>query len=97
MLILFKLTEVVDRRQELIEHLTNVDETLGDMFINETPMTEKDIMAAIRRTCIKRTFVPVLVGTALKNKGVQPLLDAALDYLPNPGEVQNFAIKETEG
>lgn len=89
--------EVVDRRQELIEHLTNVDETLGDMFINETPMTEKDIMAAIRRTCIKRTFVPVLVGTALKNKGVQPLLDAALDYLPNPGEVQNFAIKETEG
>ncbi|XP_051174270.1 elongation factor G, mitochondrial [Leptopilina boulardi] len=89
--------EVVDRRQELIEHLTNVDETLGDMFINEMAITEKDIMDAIRRTCMKRTFVPVLVGTALKNKGVQPLLDAALDYLPNPGEVENFANKEIEG
>ncbi|XP_071861350.1 mitochondrial translation elongation factor G 1 [Bombus fervidus] len=86
-------TEVQDKRQELIEHLSNVDEKLGEMYLNEMQILEKDITDAIRRSCIQRTFVPVLVGTALKNRGVQPLLDAVVDYLPNPGEVENYAFK----
>ncbi|XP_043652073.1 elongation factor G, mitochondrial [Drosophila teissieri] len=89
--------ESLERRQELIEHLSNADETLGELFLEEKPFTEDDIKAALRRTCINRTFTPVLVGTALKNKGVQPLLDAVLDYLPNPGEVENLGFIEKEG
>lgn len=89
-------TESSERRHELIEHLSNVDETLGELFLEEKSITENDVKAAIRRACLKRVFTPVLVGTALKNKGVQPLLDAVLDYLPNPGEVENVALKEKE-
>ncbi|XP_020286327.1 elongation factor G, mitochondrial [Pseudomyrmex gracilis] len=88
--------EVNEKRQELIENLSNEDETLGELYLNEAQITEKDIMEALRRTCLKRKFTPVLVGTALKNKGVQPLLDAVLNYLPNPGEVENYAFEKTE-
>lgn len=73
--------------------MSNVDEKLGEMYLNEMQILEKDITDAIRRSCIRRTFVPVLVGTALKNRGVQPLLDAVVDYLPNPGEVENYAFE----
>lgn len=90
-------SEVQERRQELVEHLSNVDETLGELFLEEKPVEIADIMGAIRRSCLKRSFTPVLVGTALKNKGVQPLLDAVLNYLPHPGEVTNIAMVENEG
>ncbi|KAJ8962421.1 hypothetical protein NQ314_005748 [Rhamnusium bicolor] len=86
-----------ERRHELVEHLSNCDDTLGELYLEEKAITESDIKAAIRRTCLKRTFTPVLVGTALKNKGVQPLLDAVLEYLPHPGEVSNYALQEKEG
>nr|XP_022914359.1 elongation factor G, mitochondrial [Onthophagus taurus] len=90
-------SECSDRRHELIEHLSNADDHLGEMFLEEKTINENDIKEAIRRTCLKRTFTPVLVGTALKNRGVQPLLDAVLEYLPNPGEVENTALIELEG
>ncbi|XP_016990663.1 elongation factor G, mitochondrial [Drosophila rhopaloa] len=89
--------ESQERRQELIEHLSNADDTFGEIFLEEKPFTEDDLKAALRRTCINRTFTPVLVGTALKNKGVQPLLDAVIEYLPNPGEVENLGFIEKEG
>ncbi|KAL7302226.1 hypothetical protein TKK_0004900 [Trichogramma kaykai] len=85
-------SEMEAKRQELIEHLSNADEQLGEKFLNEDTISEEDIKKAVRRTCLNRTFTPVLLGTALKNKGVQPLLDAVLDYLPNPGEVTNYAF-----
>ncbi|CAH2247399.1 elongation factor G, mitochondrial [Pelobates cultripes] len=88
--------EAADRRQELIESVANSDDHLGEMFLEEKIPTNLEIKQAIRRATLKRLFTPVLVGSALKNKGVQPLLDAVLDYLPNPSEVQNFAILNQE-
>ncbi|XP_059187555.1 elongation factor G, mitochondrial [Centropristis striata] len=88
--------EAADRRQELVECVANADEILGEMFLEEKIPTNAELKAAIRRATVQRLFSPVLVGTALKNKGVQPLLDAVLDYLPNPTEVKNFAIHNDE-
>ncbi|KAK7157057.1 hypothetical protein R3I94_006957 [Phoxinus phoxinus] len=89
-------SEASDRRQELVECVANADETLGEMFLEERVPTVDDLKAAVRRVTIKRVFTPVLVGSALKNKGVQPLLDAVLEYLPNPTEVSNYAILNQE-
>lgn len=89
------MNEAKKKRQELIESVSNVDEQLGEMFLDEKVPTTEQIKAAIRRTVIKRTFAPVFVGSALKNKGVQKLLDGVIDYLPNPSEVANFALDES--
>ncbi|CAH3145945.1 unnamed protein product [Pocillopora meandrina] len=86
------VNECTTRRQELIETVANVDDTLAEMFLEEIPPTEEQLIAAIRRATIKRCFTPVFVGSALKNKGVQPLLDGVVDYLPEPFEVTNFAL-----
>lgn len=98
------MVELVEaRRQELIEALSNADDVIGEMFLEEKTPSVHDIKSAIRRACLIKKFTPVMIGTALKNKGVQPLLDGVLYYLPCPHEVQNYALlhsadedKETE-
>ena len=72
---------------DLIEQLCNVDDTLAEMFLEEKPITEVDVKQAIRRATIANKFVPLVGGSAFKNKGVQYLLDAVMDYLPGPLDI----------
>ncbi|XP_031573666.1 elongation factor G, mitochondrial-like [Actinia tenebrosa] len=84
--------ECTKRRQELIEAVADVDNEIGDLFLEEITPTQEQLIAGIRCATIKRVLTPVFVGSALKNKGVQPLLDGVVDYLPNPTQVQNYAL-----
>ncbi|NWU39346.1 EFGM factor, partial [Hylia prasina] len=84
--------EAAERRRELIECVADADELLGELFLEERSPTAAQLKLAIRRATLQKSFTPVLVGSALKNKGVQPLLDAVLEYLPNPAEVENYAL-----
>ncbi|XP_037262275.1 elongation factor G, mitochondrial [Falco biarmicus] len=88
--------EASERRRELIECVANSDDQLGELFLEEQIPTATELKLAIRRATLKKSFTPVLLGSALKNKGVQPLLDAVLEYLPNPSEVENYAILNQE-
>ncbi|MBC7286950.1 MAG: elongation factor G [Armatimonadetes bacterium] len=74
-------------REHLIVSLAELDETIEDRYLNEQEPTEEEIHAAIRRATLSFELVPVLGGAALRNKGVQPLLDAIVRYLPSPADM----------
>ncbi len=79
-------------RKELIERLADVDEEIEELYLCEEEPTAQQIKDAIRRQTISQKFVPVFLGSAYKNKGVQLLLDGVVNYLPSPPEVQNVAL-----
>ncbi|XP_010258866.1 PREDICTED: elongation factor G, mitochondrial-like [Nelumbo nucifera] len=87
---------VAEKRRELIEMVSEVDDQLAEAFLNDEPISPSDLEMAIRRATIARKFVPVFMGSAFKNKGVQPLLDGVLSYLPCPAEVSNYALDQTK-
>src|SRR5262249_11881997 len=74
-------------REALLEAVADVDEHLLEKYLEGQPIAESEIRAAIRLATLQLKLVPVLCGTAFKNKGVQPLLDAVVDYLPSPLDV----------
>ena len=79
-------------RAVLLERLADVDDEIAELFLMEEEVSADVLRAAIRRTTIANTFVPVFMGSAFKNKGVHPLLDGVADYLPSPTEVENVAL-----
>jgi elongation factor G len=81
------LSEVEAKRMELLECIGTVDERVMDLFLEEAPVQGDILAAAIRRATIARDFIPVFMGSAYKNVGIQLLLDGVAEYLPDPTEV----------
>jgi elongation factor G len=73
--------------QDVVDQMCDLDEEIGTLFLEEKPISKQDLKAAIRRQTIANKFVPVAGGSAFKNKGVQYLVDAVVDYLPGPLDI----------
>ncbi|OGD61503.1 translation elongation factor G [Candidatus Berkelbacteria bacterium RIFCSPLOWO2_01_FULL_50_28] len=86
--------EVEKYRHQLIEQIAETDDALMHKYFEGTKLSEAELKAALRKAVIDVKVFPVLAGSALKNKGVQPLLDAVVDYLPSPLDVE--AVKGTD-
>jgi elongation factor G len=81
------LVQVEEYRQRLLETVAESDEELLEKFFGGEELTPEEIKGAIRKMVVSGEIYPVLCGSAFKNKGVQPMLDAVLDYLPSPLDV----------
>lgn len=79
--------EAAVAREQLLEALADVDDEIAEKYLEGEEIEQKELVRALRRACIDVKLILVLCGTALRNKGVQPLLDAVIDYLPSPIDV----------
>ncbi len=83
--------EYKDRAEELrallVERACELDDVLSEKFLNEQEITTEEVKKAIRKGVIERRIVPAFCGSAFKDKGIQPLLDAVVDYLPSPLDI----------
>ena len=74
-------------REKLLESIAETDDDLMEKYLGEEPISTKEIKNAIRKATLKRQVIPVMCGSALKNKGIQPLLDAIEAFLPSPKDI----------
>ena len=88
------MDQAEEYREKLIDAVASVDEELMEKYLEGEEITKEELKAAIRKATIAVEFYPVLCGTAFKHKGVRKMLDAAVDYLPAPTDVE--AIKGTD-
>jgi len=79
--------EVARRREQMIERLADADDEVAERYLEGGDLSPEFLRAALRKATLARQVVPVLCGSALRNKGIRPLLDAVVDYLPAPTEV----------
>ena len=83
-----EFTEQATRqREKMIETLAEADDNLAEKYLAGEEITVSEIMAALRKSTISLKIVPVLCGAALRNKGIQPILDAVINYLPSPEDI----------
>ncbi len=86
------LGEAIQRREELMDAASMFSDELTEAILEEQEVTEQMIISAVRRGTLTRQLTPVFMGSAYKNKGVQPLLDAVTKLLPCPSDVENEAL-----
>jgi len=79
--------EAEEARHELVDLLSNFDDDVMEAYVSDGDVPDEVLIAALRRTTISGEVVPVLCGSAFRNKGVQPLLDAVVSYLPSPVDI----------
>ncbi len=79
--------EAAEWREKMLEAVAGSDEVLMEKYLNGEELSEEEIIAGMRRAVIAGEFVPVMTGTALKNKGVQPMLDKVCELLPSPKDI----------
>jgi len=87
--------EAALHRDALLEALADRDDRIMDKYLAEEPIGEDEIRSAVRGVTLRLEAVPVLCGAALRNKGIQPLLDSIVDFLPSPREVPPIEGKNT--
>jgi elongation factor G len=83
--------------EHMVEMVAETDEHLMEKYLNGETLTEDEIRNAIRKGCINLTFTPVTCGSAFKNKGVQPLLDAVVSYMPSPLDIPPIQGHDLDG
>ncbi len=81
---------VEEHRNKLIEEIAATDETLLEKYLNGEEIAVNDLKLALRAAVIAKKIVPVLAGSSLRNKGVQPMLDAVIEYLPSPQDISQI-------
>src|SRR3974390_2728342 len=91
------VAEAEDARHQLVDVLSNFDDTIMEKYVGEEEITAEDLRKALRKATIANEAVPVLCGSAFKNKAVQPMLDAVVDYLPSPLDVPAASGTTTKG
>ena len=79
--------EAEEWRHKLLDTVAGEDDEVLEKYLGDEPLTEADLKKVIRIGTLAGHFVPVLTGSAFKNKGVQPMLDAVIDFLPSPLDI----------
>ena len=87
----------VSAREAMIESLGDVDDDIATKYLEGTEISNADIRAALRKGCIDIKIFPVVCGTAFKNKGVQTLLDAVIDFMPSPLDIKPVSGVDMDG